>query len=459
MSRFRLAALSVPSLLILVAIGGPTAAQDGSASPEVVGSSPSPLQGEVSVYGFGYETGDEIAQVRVDHFRERFPGVDLSFSESGFDPQQFLTVLSSSSPPDVVSIPRNIVGTYAARGVLQPVEDCMKAQGIKAEDYRPAAVDQVRFDGKLYGFPQFFNTRLWLINTAAFDEAGIDPGAFDWSDWDAISSANETLTQGSGSDLSRIGIDPKLPEFLPLWAKANGADLLSADGLTSQLDDPRVAEALAFAASLHDAAGGRAPFLDFRDTWDFFGSGNEFAADQVGAFPMEEWYLNVLADVSPDVPLMAAPFQTTAGDPITWADGLAFSIVTGTPNAEAACAFAATMTTADAWIAAAKTRAADRASEGKPNTGVYTANREADKVIFGELVDLSDMPTFAAAVDAVLQSQEQAFALPSSPAAAEFEQAWRGAVEAVLNEGADPAEALATADQEAQRAIDDALDR
>ena len=28
----------------------------------------------------------------------------------------------------------------------------------------------------------------------------------------------------------RLGVDPKLPEFLPLWAKANGADLVSEDG-------------------------------------------------------------------------------------------------------------------------------------------------------------------------------------------------------------------------------------
>jgi hypothetical protein len=29
-----------------------------------------------------------------------------------------------------------------------------------------------------------------------------------------------------------IGYDSKLPEFLPLWAKANGADIISADGKT-----------------------------------------------------------------------------------------------------------------------------------------------------------------------------------------------------------------------------------
>ena len=50
-------------------------------------------------------------------------------------------------------------------------------------------------------------------------------------------SANARLAKVSGNRLDRIGIDPKIPEFLPMWAKANGVDLLSADGRT-----PNVAE-------------------------------------------------------------------------------------------------------------------------------------------------------------------------------------------------------------------------
>ena len=54
------------------------------------------------------------------------------------------------------------------------------------------------------------------------------------------------MTSYDGDDLIRIGFDPKLPEFLPLWAQANGVGLLSDDGRTAQLDDPAVIEALEF---------------------------------------------------------------------------------------------------------------------------------------------------------------------------------------------------------------------
>jgi len=412
------------------------------------------ISGDIDVFGFGYVTGDEVAKVRVDHFRELYPDVTVNFSESGWDEQQFITAIGGSEPPDVVNIPRNVMGTYVARNVLTPMDDCIASAGIDMTAFQDAAVDQVTVDGSVYGLPQFFNTRLWIVNTKAFEEAGLDPETFDWSDWDAIADANAKLTRTDNGQVSRIGIDPKLPEFLPLWAMAAGAPILSEDGRTSQLDDPKVAEALAWTSGLFEPTGGQAPFKDFRDTWDFFGANNQVAADQVGAWPMEQWYINVLADNSPDAPFTVKPFLTREGEPITWADGDAFAIVNGSQNAAAACEFAHVMTAAETWIRAAQSRAETRAAAGEPNTGVYTANKLADEVIFRDIVDLSAMPVFEAAVQTVLDTQQYAFSLPPSPASAEFEQAWRAAVDSVVSGGADPAQALTDADAEAQSVLD-----
>ena len=216
--------------LVVVLVGGlsgvAVAQDDPSAAPA------STVSGPVSVFGFGYDTGDEIAQARIDHVRELHPGLELSFSESGWDAGGFMTSLEGSSPPDVVYIPRDVVGTFVARRTLQPVDECMATHGIDPAVFRQAALDQVTIDGQIYGFPQFSNTRLWLFNEEVMADAGLDPASFDWSDWDAIAAANEQMTQTDGDRVTRIGIDPKLPEFLPLWARANGVDLLSADGMT-----------------------------------------------------------------------------------------------------------------------------------------------------------------------------------------------------------------------------------
>jgi multiple sugar transport system substrate-binding protein len=452
---FRRQRLPIASAAVAVVASAGAGQAVGAQYDNAVMPAGAEVSGELFAFGFGYETGDQVAQVRVDVFREQYPDVAIEFSESGFDGQGFLAALASGDPPDLVNLPRNEIGTYIARGVLEPLDECIEQQGVDTSVFYEGALSQVTVDDTIYAFPEFFNTRVWILNNAAFEEAGLDPATIDLSDWDALAAANEQLTRVENGELTRIGLDPKLPEFLPLWAWANGAPLISEDGLTAQLDAPGVVEAVEATAAWHEPAGGRATFLDFRDTWDFFGAENQYATDQLAGMPMEQWYLNVLAENSPDVEITVRPFETREGEPITWADGNSWAIPTASENKEAACAFAATMTNADTWIAAAEARAETRAEEGLPNTGVYTANSAADEVIFSEIVDLSDMPTFAEAVQVVVDNQANAFGMPPSPAAAEFQTAYQDAVNSVL-EGTDPAEAMAAAQEEAQSAIDDA---
>ena len=195
-------------------------------------------------YGFGYETGDDIAQNRVNVFREAYPDVDISFSESGSEAQGLLAALASDDPPDMVYLSRNEAGSYIARGALMPLDDCLAANGVDLANYYDAGLAQGTVDGSLYAMPEFFNTRVWILNNHVFDEAGIDPTTVDLSDWEGLVELNEQLTTTDGGDVTRIGLDPKLPEFLPLWSWANGAPMISEDGLTAQLDDPGVVEAV-----------------------------------------------------------------------------------------------------------------------------------------------------------------------------------------------------------------------
>jgi multiple sugar transport system substrate-binding protein len=417
------------------------------------------VSGTLSVVGFNGETGDEIATTRVNVFREAYPNVAVTFTEGGLDEQQFLTSVASGSPPDLVYMDRAILSTYAIRGALQPLTDCIANMEIDTSQYRPAALNQVTVNGEVYGIPEFYNNLMLFINTKALEDAGLTVDDVDVSNWDAINELNNALTRMDGNTLTRIGFDPKLPEFLPLWARANGVSLLSDDGRTAQLNTPEVVEALEFAVSLHEAAGGRQNFLAFRDTWDFFGGQNQMVADQLGVFPMEQWYMNVLADVAPDAPIAFKPFTDRNGEPISYVTGSAWAIPTGSANPDAACAFMKTMTAPETWVAAAQTRAEMRAEAGTINTGVYTGNSVADEMIFGDIVQPSGIEAFDNGVQTILSVQENAFAIPANPAGSEFRQAWMDAVNRVLNGEQTAQEALDQAQQEAQAALDEAWSR
>lgn len=169
--------------------------------------------------------------------------------------------------------------------------------------YAEVAVSQVTVNGEVYGIPEFFNTIVVMMNTATLEEVGLTVDDVDTSNWETLTQINEQLTKLEDGNLSRIGFDPKIPEFFPLWVVANGGEILSDDGRTAQLNTPEAIEALEFTVGLHEAAGGRQNFSAFRDTWDFFGANNQMAADQLAVFPIEQWYVNVMAEVSPDAPL------------------------------------------------------------------------------------------------------------------------------------------------------------
>jgi multiple sugar transport system substrate-binding protein len=447
----RLAALVAVLSLVVVGCGGVGGGDDEE--PQAGGSGGT-VSGTLSTFGFSLP--DEIATVRVDTFKKAHPQVQVKITEGGFDEQQFLSAVASGTPPDLVYVDREIIGTYAARGAILPLDDCISSAQIDMGQYRPAAVRQVTVDGKVYGIPEFYSVRVLMINNKAVREVGLSPDDVDTSDWSQLSGLAQKLTRIQGNKLQRIGFDPKIPEFLPMWVKANGGALLSDDGKTAQLNDPKVVEALTTTAAIVQANGGWDRLKGLRDSFDFFGAKNQFARNQLGAFPMEDWYLNVLAENSPQVDISVTPFKDRQGNPLTFVTGSAWAIPKGAKNPDAACRFAKTMTEAGTWVAAARARAEARAKKNLPFTGLYSGNKVADEQVFGEVYKPSGEAKFDQAVQTVLGVQEAAFATPPSPAAAEFQKAWQDAVNRVLTGEMEPAAALERAQGEAQAALDKA---
>ncbi len=451
-------------LLLLLAACGPGAGDGDSPAPTdggaTDGGEASPgefsASGEIFVFGMSYEGGDEIATTRVDHFSEQYPEVTPEFSESGFESQALLTALQGSDPPDVIRMPRNIVGSYIQRGVFAPIDSCLEQTGVDPADYRESTIQQLTADGELYGLPEAYWVRAWLIDNTLFEAAGLDPAGFDFSDWNAIREADQAIRDST--DTVEVGVDPKVSDaatadMFPMWVQANGGQIVADDG-TPQINSPEAVAALEFAKSVIDQYGSHAEFLEARGaTGNFFGEGNQFELHTEGAFPMQQWYLNVLAESSPDVDISAAPFVTVDGEPLTWADGDMIGISADSDNPDAACAFVTSVLSAEAWMAAADARAALREEAGLPNVGTVTGNIEADEYIFSETVDLADYPNLEQAVQVYLDLQDAAFVIPQSVASEEVQQAWASAVDAVLSGNMGAQEALDQAQQEAEDAI------
>ncbi|MFS1299111.1 ABC transporter substrate-binding protein [Streptosporangium longisporum] len=426
-----------------------------------VGANKGPAEGSsgsgaASLTTMGFGLPDEIATVRVDAFKKAYPKVNVTINQGQFNEQAFLSAVASGNPPDVVYLGRDRIGGYAARGAIQPLDSCVSGQSIATGDFYPAAQKQVRFADKWYAMPEFYNSIVLLVNNKAARDAGVDPASIDTSDWDGLAQLAKKMTRIKDGKIERFGFYPKLPEFLPLWAKANGADLLSEDGRTVNLDDPKVGEALEYATGLLESQGGWKKLKAFTDTFDYFGEGNPFAKDQIGAMLTEQFVISAMAGVTPDADITVVPFKDRQGKPVNMVGGNAWVIPKGARNPDAACSWIKTMTAADTWVAAARARADKRAKEGKVNIGTYTGNAKADEVIFSEVVKPSGKKAYDDAVKTIRAVQEAGFVVPQSAAAAEFNTAWQDAGTNVLQGRQKAAQALAEADAKAQKAIDEA---
>ncbi|KAF4407716.1 MULTISPECIES: extracellular solute-binding protein [Streptomyces] len=402
----------------------------------------------------GYGMGDALATVRVEKARKTLGTMKLEVNEGAFDEQQFLSAVAAGDPPDAVRMDRTLIGGYAARGAIMPLTECLRDQDVDLEQYRDGAVDEATLDGTVYGLPDSYDNRLLLINGKVVEEAGHRAADIDTSDWQALRALAEDLDRTRGGKLTRIGFDPKIPEFFPLWVRANGGSLLSADGRTAKLDDPRTVEALRFTVGLIDAQGGWGGMKALRDSFDQFGAGNQLVRGQVGAYPMEDWYVSVLAETSPDVDLRTKPFTDRRGEPVNYVSGYSWVVPKGSPHPEEACEFITEMTAPDTWFAAARAKAAEIRKDGSPYIGDFTGNKVADRRIHEEIWKPTGNAAFDEAARQLYAAQDNAFSVPANAAGTEFRKAWQSAVNSVLSGDAGPREALEQAQQRAQAALD-----
>jgi multiple sugar transport system substrate-binding protein len=428
--------------------GGSGSGAAGSASS---GGKPS---GTLKIMGFS--GGDEVASSRMNAFKAAYPGVTVQANKGDFDAQQFLTAVSSGNAPDVVYMSRDLIGTYAAQGAIVPLDQCIKDQGIDTSQYRDAAMKQVTIKGKVYGIPEFYIVTANLINERALHSAGLSDKDIQTKDWAALKRTAKKLYKANGSHLQRIGYDTKMPDDFPLWVRANGAEIIKPDG-SPNLDDPKAVEALQFNLDMVKEQGGWNDFKAFRDSFDIFGERNQFTKDQLGAFPMENWYVNVLLPSRKHGLQLGSTLVTDhSGNPVSLVGGNSWVIPKGAKNTTAACAFAKTMTDKATWMKAAAAREATVQKTHSFFTGLFTANKPADEAIKKKYLKPTGDKGFDAAIENYYQTLDIARPLNNSPVSSQIKDAWSAAVERALTGKMSAKDALARAQKEAMDAYDKA---
>lgn len=197
----------------------------------------------------------EQNEADIAAFMEANPGITVEYEV--IPNMEFATKMLASmgtgTGPDVINMDDNQMRSiYIPRGLVQEVDPvAMGFESIDAlqEAYIPGAFEGALVDGGIYGLPSEFNVTAFAINTAAFEEAGLDP-ASPPATWDEVGTMGQELVVMDDDSMSRRGFD-----FLYLhqgWYHnqlgtlmlQTGGQYVADDGTTVTVNEPGTVDAL-----------------------------------------------------------------------------------------------------------------------------------------------------------------------------------------------------------------------
>jgi ABC-type glycerol-3-phosphate transport system substrate-binding protein len=194
--------------------------------------------------------GEARARELAAKFEAANPGVTikLEITVSNGLPAKVATALRSGSPPDLVEVQHGWVPEYAQAGLVLPLDDVLKNR----EDYFPAALDYVTWNGKLWAVPYRIETHGVIYNKGAFKAAGLDPDKPPET-WSELVAAAKKLTGKTADGKDQYGFaitgggefGNTVFRSLPfIWM--NGGDIISDDMKTVTVNRPAAVEAVKF---------------------------------------------------------------------------------------------------------------------------------------------------------------------------------------------------------------------
>lgn len=451
-----LAALALTASVALLA-GCTSGGSGGTSSSGGASSGPSfakKASGTLNYWGFN--SPDEVGTSRLDYAAKQLKDVTIKSDQTAFDAQKFTTRVASGNSPDVVQMDAQFVATYAAQGLIMPLDKCYSAHGVDANTrYYKSVVDDVTYNKHIYAVPQFYQPPAIILNENVMKKAGVTDADMNTSKPDQMLSAIKKMYVESSGKPTTMGFDPVATGQPGLWILGYGGQIISSSGKPT-LDNAKNQKGLEVLKKIYDAQGGYAKDKSFSDSFDTFGDNNQFVKNQVGAQVDAQWYPNVLVNGKnhDQLDIRAVPFYGPDGQPFTVSSGTSFVIPVGAKNKDAACAWALDLTSLPAWKAAGAARAATIKKNNTVNTGLFTGSPAADKYIRNTYVKPSGNKGFDQVIDTYYTVVSHGKSIGTSPAGQQIQTELGNAITSVMLGSKSPEQALKQAQSSAMAAYD-----
>ncbi len=354
---------------------------------------------------------------------------------------KFFTAVASGKPPDVAWVDGPQVAEWAARGVLEPLDEPIAAAGIKPEDFWTPSWNQCVYNDKVYALTLSSDANFGFYwNKGIFQESGLDPEKPPQT-IEEMDQMNEKIAKIEGGRIQRLGFIPWIvygsSNSMFTWGWVFGGEFYDPEAKKITADHPNNVKALewmtAFAKKYDPTQiSGFIPGLT--------GPGGEtgpFTTRKVAMTPGGPWEIATLKRYAPDLQygITFMPQGPGAEPHQSWVGGWTVGMPKGARNKEAGFEFLKWITT----------------SEGGTNL-IYDPN--------GNFPGYKKAPVYAKAqqdpvlkpfYDILVETKHQR---PVMPAQAFYAGALARAVDAAIYGQKTPQQALAEATAETQKELD-----
>ena len=189
--------------------GGAAEGGDAAAIP----TSPEEVEGTIRFSWWGGAERNEKTNAVIDLFEEQYPNVTVEREVGDFDPHwEKLTVQAAANDqPCVIQMQSRYMNSYAARGVLRPLDDLVESGVIDTSGVPEPFMASGRYEDQLYSVPTGIFYYVFMYNEDLLTEAGVEEPTGDWT-WEdfkqLLLDAQEGLPEGIYAS-NNSAIDPR----------------------------------------------------------------------------------------------------------------------------------------------------------------------------------------------------------------------------------------------------------
>jgi multiple sugar transport system substrate-binding protein len=194
-----------------------TAPAAGAAQPTAAAAAPAqkPAQGAVELRfaWWGSQDRHDRTIKAIQLFQQKNPNITMSYEFAGFQDYftKMTTQASGGNLPDLMQQDYAYVSQWVSNNLLVDLDDFVNNKTIDLSTTAKNTVDGGRIDGKLYAVNLGSNSQCMVLDTAAFEKAGVQLPSDTWT-WQDF---EKTVTDLHGK-LGYYGAGPALSD-IQLW--------------------------------------------------------------------------------------------------------------------------------------------------------------------------------------------------------------------------------------------------